>query len=102
MDAGMIAGMGFGMVVAVIRAEGQRQIRGELFLRVHAQADAVVAALVRFIRHMGISLRPFGFSSVTQADLRFAPRRDAPTAAQSLLVFNLRLQIQIVSITVSL
>ena len=80
MDAGMVAGGGFGMVVAVVGAEGQRQIRGELFLRVHTQADAVVAALVRFIRHMGISLRPFGFLTIAQADLRFASRRDAPAA----------------------
>ena len=38
MDAGMFAGMGFVMLVAVVGAKGQRQIRGELFLRVHAQA----------------------------------------------------------------
>ena len=38
MDAGMVAGMGFVMLVAVVGAKGQRQIRGELFLRVHAQA----------------------------------------------------------------
>ena len=38
MGAGVVAGMGFVMLVAVIRAEGQRQIRGKLFLRIHTQS----------------------------------------------------------------
>ena len=63
MNAGMVAGMGFVMLVVVIRAEGQRQIRGKLFLRIHTQANAVAAALVRFIRY-GVNLRPFGFYGV--------------------------------------
>ena len=38
MDAGMVVGRGFGMVVAVVGTEGQRQIRGKLFLRIHTQS----------------------------------------------------------------
>ena len=38
MSAGMVAGGGFEMVVLVVGAEGQRQIRGKLLLRVHAQS----------------------------------------------------------------
>ena len=54
---------------------------------------------MRFIGHGG-SLRPFGFLTLAQADLCFAPRGDAPAAAQILLVFHLRLQIQNASIAV--
>ena len=66
--------------------------KGRAHRTVHAQADTVAAALVRFIGY-GISLRPFAFLAMAQADLRFAPRGDAPAAAQIMLIFHLRFQV---------